>query len=271
MQKIETFNSNLGTAIAIVGPAGSGKTVLGMRLFPKTYVLVADLNFKSGLDYLRSKNELGNIVGFDTVLVDEKGQKIPPNLRYDRFWKLINEAAENPDVDAIFVDSATFITEYIIAKIVGATTEAGVMIAGGKESWPKWAAVAVTWRGIVTQLRATGKKFVLAVHEAKNLDESDQIWKHELLIPGQTKDLLPNLMSDLWRTEVKEHLGKHEWMVRLLPNVRMENLKSPLILKNGAEPVLTQDELVRRVRKLSDRNGAIGHRQEAITSMPKLV
>lgn len=243
MQNISSFNNNLGTAIGIVGPAGSGKTVLGMRLFPRTYVIVADLNFSSGLRYLEKIGKTSNIIGFDTIVVDETGKKIPPNQRYDRFWKCLCAAVEDPRVDCIFVDSATFITSYIIAKIVNATTENAIQIPGGKESWPKWGQVGITWRGMVMEIRATGKKFILAIHESKNQDESDQIWKHELLIPGQTKDLLPNLMSDIWRTEVRETNGKHEWMVRTLPNIRMEHLKNTF----GFPGLLPADEVVKLI------------------------
>lgn len=244
MQKIEAFNSNLGTAIGLVGPAGSGKTALGMRLFPKTAVVVLDLNFQSGKRYLEKLGQLGNIVGFDTVLVDAEGKAVPPSLWYDRFFKIVSEMAASPDVDAIFVDGATQVTECIIAKIVGATTPQAIQIVGGKESFQKWGTVGVTWRGLVTQLRQTGKKFVLAIHEQKNQDASDSIWKHELLIPGQTKDVLPNLLSDVWRCEVVEAGGKHTWMVRTLPNIRLEHLKNTY----GLEAHMPADEVVKRVR-----------------------
>lgn len=245
MQPISSFNSNLGTAIGIVGPAGSGKTVLGMRLFPKTYVIVGDLNFQSGKRYLEKINALTNIVGFDTLAVDEKGEKVKPFLRYDRFFKCLSTAAEDPNVDAIFVDGATQITEIIIAKIVSAQREEDIQIAGGKDSWPKWGTVGVTWRGLISQIRTTGKKFVLAIHEQKNKDESDQIWKHELLIPGQTKDMLPNLMSDIWRTEVHKEGQNHKWMVRMLPEpFKIEFLKN----NYGLPMLLPADEVVSRIQ-----------------------
>lgn len=248
MPTIDKFNDNYGTAIAIVGPAGSGKTVLGMRLYPKTWVIVGDLNFKSGLDYTKKINEIKNVVGYDTISVDDEGKRVPPNQRYDRFWKLFNAAAENPAVDAIFVDGATDVTQWIIGKIMNATKDSDVIIPAAKDSWGKWGIVGVTWRGLVAQVRTSGKKFLLAVHEQKNQDESDSIWKHELLIPGQTKDMLPNLMSDVWRTEVKEEGQKHLWNVRLLPNIRMDFLKSPSVPKSPTESVLLQDEVVNRVR-----------------------
>lgn len=245
MQPLSSFNSNLGTAIALVGPAGSGKTVLGMRLFPKTYVIVGDLNFQSGKRYLEKLNQLSNVVGFDTIDVTETGERVKPLNRYDRFFKCLNEATTNKDIDCIFVDGATQITQWIMAKLVSAQTEEQIQIQGGKDSWPKWGTLGVTWRGLIAQMRTTGKKFVLAVHEQKNQDESDQIWKHELLIPGQTKDMLPNLMSDVWRTEVHEKMNVHTWMVRTLPNIRMEFLKNTY----GLPALLPADELVAKMKE----------------------
>lgn len=246
MQQISAFNDNLGTAIGLLGPAGSGKTVLGMRLFPRTYVLVLDLNFSSGKRYLESINKLDNIVGFDTVTIDETGKPIPPNLWYNRFFALINAASKDPSVDAIFVDGATQISECIIAKIMQSTTPETIQIVGGKESFQKWGTVQVTWKGLVTQLRATGKKFVLAIHESKNQDESDQIWKTELLIPGSTKDTLPNLMSDMWRTEVHKEGPNHVWKVRTLPEpYKIEMLKNTF----GLPALMTADELVKKIQE----------------------
>lgn len=243
MQPISSFNSNLGTAIGLVGQAGSGKTVLGMRLFPRTAVVVFDFNFQSGKRYLEKLGQLSNIVGFDTVTVDETGKPITPCNWYDRFFKIVDEMSKNKDIDAIFVDGASGITDAIIAKIVSATNIAAIQIAGGKDSWPKWGTVGVTWRGLISQLRTTGKKTIVAIHESKNQDASDSIWKYELLIPGQTKDLLPNIMSDIWRTEVVEASGKHVWQVRTLPDIRHENLKNTY----GFPAILPADEVVRLV------------------------
>lgn len=246
MQPISAFNSNLGTAIGLVGQAGSGKTALGMRLFPKTAVIVFDFNFQSGLRYLEKLGKLSNIVGFDTVTVDSKtGSAFAPNLWYDRFFKIADEMTKDPSIDHIFVDGASGITESIIAKIVGATTPAAIQIVGGKESFQKWGTVGVTWRGLISQLRTSGKKLSLAIHESKNQDESDSIWKYEFLIPGQTKDLLPNILSDVWRTEVIETAGKHEWRVRTLPDIRHENLKNTY----GLPAVLSADEVVKKIQE----------------------
>ena len=71
MQKIEEFKPSLGTAILIVGGAGVGKTTLGMRLVKGTYVFVSDLNFSSGLDYLKKIGGLEGVIGYDTGSTDD--------------------------------------------------------------------------------------------------------------------------------------------------------------------------------------------------------
>jgi len=243
MQPITSFNNNLGTAILLLGPPGGGKTVLGCRLFPKTYVLVADLNFSSGLRYLEKLGETSNIVGFDTVTVDEKGAKVPVSLWYDRFFKCISAAASDPNVETIFIDSATFVADYITAKLAAATNEAAIRFAGGKDSFDKWGQYLVVWRGLIMQLRQSGKRLIMSAHEKKEKDESDGIYKYQIMLDGQIKEKLPNMFSDVWRCEVEEAAGKYRWMVRTLGNVRHE-------LKNtfGFDGLIESDALVKQIR-----------------------
>lgn len=244
MQPLSAFNSNLGTAILLLGPPGGGKTVIGCRLFPKTYVLVADLNFASGVRYLQKIGETSNVVGFDTVTTDDKGAKVPVQDWYPRMFKLLDEATKNPDIDAIFMDSATYISDYIVAKIALCTDERTIRMPAGKESFDKWANYLVTWRGLIMQLRSSGKKIILSCHEQKDKDESDGIYKYQIALSGQIAAKLPNMFSDVWRCEVEETNGKYRWLVRTLGNIRHE-------LKNNfgwSEGTLDADEIVKRVR-----------------------
>lgn len=239
MQPISAFNSNLGTAILLIGPAGGGKTALGCRLFPKTYVFVADLNFESGKRYLEKIGQLGNIVGFDTGAVDETGKPIATASRYDRMFKCLNEAAKNPDVDTIFLDSATFIEDYIKAKICMAANDAMIKL----KDFDQWGAYLVTWKGLIMGLRQSGKKLIVSAHETKEKDESDGIYKYQIALDGQIRSKFPAIFSDVWRCEVAEANNVHAWMVRALGNVRHE-------LKNtyGLPALSKADEVVKLIQ-----------------------
>lgn len=240
MQPIEKFDSNLGTAILLVGGAGAGKTSLGCRLFPKTYVNVTDLNFESAKRYLERQQLLGNIVGWDSPLVDEKGKAVSANKRYDLMFKQINEAIEASEVDAIFLDSATFIEDVIKGKICNATSDAAIKLTG----FDHWGTLVLTWKSLVMQLRQSGKKLIMSAHEQKEKDESDQVFKYQIAVDGSIRGKFPALFSDVWRCEVTENQGKHTWNVRTLGNIRQEHLKNTY----GLPGVLLQDDLVKQIQ-----------------------
>ncbi len=243
----EALHSNLGIAIGAAGPAGSGKTTLLMRLFPRTRVISLDPNFVSGLRYLEKLGKLSNVTRVDTVLTDDAGKPVRPCDWYKRMFDKMSECTEDKDCDAIFVDGATQITDAIMAspQILNAQKISDIQIQGGKESYANWGTLGVTWRGLVTEIRRTGKKFLLAMHERKEKDESDGIWKCALLVPGQTADYLPALMSDMWRTEVfQESATKWVYNVRTLSDIRHEYLKNTYNLPG----LLLQDQLVEKVQ-----------------------
>lgn len=244
MQKIETFNSNLSRAILLTGGAGSGKTVLGLRLFPATYAFVADLNFQSGLDYLKKTNELSNVVGFDTATPDELGKPVIAKDRYDRMFRLLNAAVLDPAVGTIFIDSATFVEDVIKAKICSAMSDATIKLEG----FAQWGTLVLTWKGLIMQLRQSGKRLIMSAHEIKERDESDQIYKYNIAVDGSIRGKLPALFSDVWRCEVMEQgvgpSSKHVWQVRTLSNSRQEHLKNTM----SFPAVLLQDDLVKTVR-----------------------
>lgn len=244
MQNISSFNSNLGTAILLVGGAGSGKTSLAMSLFPKSYVFVADLNFESGKRYLDKKNLLSNIVGFDMATPDEKGTVVKTNQRYDRMLTLLTAATTDPSIDCIILDSATFIEDIIKAKICNAQNDAAIKLVG----FEHWGALVMTWKSIIMQLRQSGKKLIMTAHEQKEKDESDQIYKYQIAVDGSIRGKFPAIFSDVWRTEVREDTGlkKHIWELRPLSNVRQDFLKNTY----GFEGVLSQDDVVKRVKEM---------------------
>jgi hypothetical protein len=243
MQPLSSLDSNLGTAILLVGGAGTGKTALSMRLFPKTYVLVSDLNFDSGRRYLEKLGQIDNVVGAD-ILAVENGKPVPINQQYGRMLKLYSAAIADPSVDCIASDSMTFIEDVIKAKICNAPTADAIRLDGFKQ----WGDLKLCWKSLIMQLRTSGKKIVFTAHETKEQDESDKIYKYKIAIDGSTAALLPALFSDVWRCEIIETgagvSAKHEWKVRALGNVRQEHLKNTY----GFDVLQSHEDVIRKVR-----------------------
>lgn len=243
MRNVSSYNSNLGTAILLVGGAGSGKTSTGLRLFRKTYVLVADPNFASGLRYIESLKKSDNVVGYDNALLDSNDKPIAANQRYDHCFRCLSEAAKDPNVDAIFIDSATFMEDIIKAKICGAAKDEQIKLS----NYDQWGALMLTWKSLIMQLRSTGKKLLMACHEKKDKDESDGIWKSQIAVDGQIREKFPALFSDVWRLQVKETGGKHFWQCQTLGNVRQDFLKNTYGFP-GEMPV---DQVIEQVQKVT--------------------
>lgn len=249
MQTIDKYNSDLGTAVALVGGAGAGKTSLGLRLFPATYIFVADPNFKSGLDYLRKLNQSTNIIGFDLGNLDDTGKKIPSNLRYDWMLKCLNAAVADKRVQSIFVDSGTFIEDIIKAKICGSPVDAGIKLSG----FEQWGQLQLMWKSLIMGLRQEGKKVVFSFHESKERDESDQVYKYKIAVDGQISSKIPAMFSDVLRCEVGEPatLGAApSWNIRPIQNVRQEHLKNTY----GLTKVISQDDFVKLVQSKEPSN-----------------
>lgn len=243
MQTVDQFNPNLGTAILLVGGAGVGKTSLGLRLVKGTYAFVADLNFQSGLDYLKRINQTTNVVGFDTSSPNENGKPVAVAQQYARMLKCLTEATKSDVVKAIFLDSAMFIEDIFKAKICGASTAATVRLKG----FDQWGDLQILWRSTILQLRESGKILILSAHENKEQDESDQIYKYQIALDGAIRGKLPALCSDVWRCEIAESMGNHTWNVRMLGNARQEHLKRSSRFAS-LKPVVTQDELVKFIQ-----------------------
>jgi len=241
MQQIEEFNDNFGTAILLCGGAGAGKTSLAMRLFPKTYVFVADLNFKSGIDYLKKLKQTGNIVGYDMATPNEEGKIVPSNQRYDRMLRKLNAAIADPNIDCIVIDSATFIEDIIKAKICGAIVDEAIKLEG----FGHWGSLVLLWKSLVMQLRQSGKKIIMTAHITKEKDESDNTYKYQIAVDGSIRGKFPAYFSDVWFCEVTENMGTHTWNARTLGNNRQDFLKNTY----GLAGLLKQDDLIVAVRK----------------------
>ena len=241
MQNINEFNSNLGTAILLVGGAGVGKTTLGLRLFKGTYAFVTDLNFQSGLDYMKKLGQTSNIIGFDMASPDEFNKQVPVNKQYDRMLNKIDDALKSEHVKAIFMDSALFTEDVIKAKICNAMNPAAIKLEG----FSQWGSLVLAWKSLIYQVRQSGKIFIMSAHEQKEQDESDKIYKYQIAVDGSIRSKFPAMFSDVWRCEIAESMGKHTWNVRMLGNVRQEHLKRSSKFSH-LPPVLTQDDLCKQ-------------------------
>lgn len=222
MQTIQNYaTTDAFIRLILQGPPGTGKTTAAVQ-FPGAYIADCDLNLGGPLRFLKSKN-IPLPVGYDTIDRDENNKVIPEAQRYARLVKCITEACTNPEIKTVIIDSATKVSDYIIAHtLVQTKTTSGGM---ERQSWGFYLAF---WKDLVNAISAQKKHFVLICHEKVEKDEIDQSLRYFLNIPGQFGNMAGSLFTDVWRAEVKETPGfppKYEFLIRTMPNYRF-NLKN---------------------------------------------
>jgi hypothetical protein len=183
--------------------------------------------------------------------VDDKGTKVPVPMRYQRMLEKINQAMLDPKVDHIFVDSASFIEDILKARICGAQTENQIKLGGdGGASFKQWGELQILWKALVNDIRISGKKFTMSAHEEKDKDESDGIFKYNLMLDGRIRNKFPAIFSDVIRTYIQGSQNPAQpadpkWMVQCIGDMRQEHLKNTL----GIIKPITQDEFVKLVQE----------------------
>ncbi len=216
MKQIFTYASESRLRVLLQGPPGSGKTTTASQ-FPKAYIADCDANLAGALRWLTAtKKELP--VGYDTI------DEVEPKLRFTHLIKCVAEAAASPAIETIVLDSATKISDYIMAH---------VLLKQGKSQMEmtSWGFYLAFWKDLIAQLSTAKKHLVLLVHEKVEKDEMEQSLKYFLAIPGQFGGIAGALFTDVWRAEAETKgfglAAKTEYSIRASPSHKFQ-LKNSL-------------------------------------------
>jgi hypothetical protein len=222
MQPISNYQNDAHLRVLIQGAPGAGKTTLACQ-FPNAYIADCDLNLAGALRFMRGSN-LKLPVGYDLIDRDEKGEPVDPAFRFDRLLLKLQAACASPDVSTIVIDSATKLSDYIMAH---------TLRQQGKKQMEmqSWGFYFAFWKELIARVSAQQKHFILICHERVEKDEIDQALKYFLNIPGQFAHIAGSLFTDVWRCEVaSKGFGatmQHEFLVRTMPDHKF-NLKNSL-------------------------------------------
>lgn len=197
-------------AVLLVGEPKTGKT-RAMFSFPAPGIIDCDMNLNSGVRVAGGKQ-----FWYTQPAIQDDGTPIPMELRWLRAVAETKAMLLMPDVKTIVVDGLGMLCEWLMAHIVNENKKAGTNKTG-KMELRDYGDVARLLRDYITMLRIGGKYVVVTSHQSADKDELTGAMRYTLAIPGQSKETLGGLFTDVWATTAKPSGGKHLYEIRTKP------------------------------------------------------
>lgn len=226
--------------ILVIGPAGCGKTTFCLQ-FRKPYLINVDNNLGGPKNFFKRSGRDMSGIKYDNVAWDDSGNPIPIKDQYVRFHTLLTRGVADKDSETIIIDSTTSMQSVLEAFCV---TKRGKPV-GTKFTFDEWYDFQYIWSETINKLRQCGKAVMIIGHEQVEKGEIDQVLRYVLAIPGKTGDLMPMLVTDVWRMSTELKLvgtaQKAVYNVTTVQTSRNPNIKTSFTLPSTFEA--TQDNI----------------------------
>lgn len=218
-------NNPSNPTILLIGPAGSGKTTF-MTRFGRVYIIDVDKNLNGPAKVARNEGRDLSLIEYDVLDRDENGNVVPPLLQYQRFDKLMTNAAKRRDLDLIGITSSTTLAA-VVANEVRRQLNKPVDYTFEIRDWGKY---LYMWQLILTTCRTLTTPVAIDGHWEGDKDNVTGAITYSLAIPGKASHQLPALFSDVLRFDVENVMegGKfvpkyniHTVQERLYPGVKV--------------------------------------------------
>lgn len=216
-------------AILAVGEPGTGKTRLMMSL-PTPGILDIDMNLNSGVRVAQGKEFY-----FSQPTFDDSGVEIPKESRWNRTVSETKLMLKDPRIKSICVDGLGQLCIYLMDHIVNENKKAGTNKTG-KMELRDYGDVARLLRDYITMLRIGGKIVYVSSHQTADKDDITGAMRYALAIPGQSKDTLGGLFTDVWATHAApQGQGKVKYEIRTRPTGYHVALKTSFDLPSAID------------------------------------
>ena len=224
MKSASDFRTDAAPAILGVGNPGAGKTRL-MFGFPVPGIVDCDMNLSSAARVLKGKEFY-----YGQPLIDDKGVALPEDQRWNAAMKLSKELMLDPRVKTICVDGLTALSQWGLAHCETELIKAGINVK--KEYMAKYQSFISLMTNYITTLRLAKKTVFVTCHQTVDQNDLTKIWYYSLAIPGQLKDRLGGLFTDVWGVST-QIVGED---VKYFINTRPTNMHVALKTSYDLEP-----------------------------------
>lgn len=216
MKKSNDYKKETNFGVLVIGPPKSGKTRLALS-FPKPAILDCDGNLAGAL------RAGANDFLFEDPNVDDNGHELSPDKSWAKSMQFMKEAVALPleQCETIIIDGLSILSNYLVDAL---SSHSKLMVAGERVmDMSLWQPFRNRMQQLVLAGRASNKRFIMTCHEDVVTDvNSGALIGYRPLIPGQLKQNLAGLFSDVWRCEAKAKGLTQEYTVRFAPKTMMQ-------------------------------------------------
>jgi hypothetical protein len=225
MKSSDLYEPNLSFGVLLQGPPKTGKTQLLLSM-PSPYIADCDNNLGGAVRFFRQHHPTKKFF-YDTINVADDSpfckdlglsldQSVPPEHRWNRLVICCKEAAKNPDIKTICVDSLSFVTDYLCDYIVSkkpASEERQMTI----KDWVPYKNMLTKF---VTTFRSVNKLFAMSCHEITEKDDGTGVIIYKPHMQSKLQDNFGGFFSDVWLTCCENIGGSFQYFVKTMPQTR---------------------------------------------------
>jgi hypothetical protein len=203
MKSSADFLPDLPQSFLLIGPPGSGKTVVSLQL-PKPFILDCDGNLNGPVRYLKSVNKLPEKWFYDNPM-KENNLPVPRDKQWERADKLLTEACENPEVETIVISSLSSFIELAYLQTYKMTNQKlgdYKKTIDPKFEFAQWGAFGSIMRQTIFWLKSSGKRLCVEAHMTVDKEELTGVLTNFIAIPGNIKHILSGWFEEVWLLDV---------------------------------------------------------------------
>ncbi len=210
-------------ALLLVGEPKTGKSTLALA-FPSPFFLNIDKN----LDGPRRRAN-GKTFYWDDPMVTKDGKETEPKDRWNRSMELLKEAAKDPNVKTIVIDSLTGLCDYLVDHILNEVkrTEGKSIDRPRIQDYYSIKDMLARFAVFLREISKL-KHVIIAAHQKADIDEATKMTRYSLNIPGAQAQNWASYFTDCWATTSTTVAGKTKYEIRTKPTGFHVNLGTSL-------------------------------------------